>query len=92
LGDRVRWKEAEEEPEDTNMDMKEAIIQMIVLSTAQYLVYKCHRGTLDNNTCWICEHTVLGYKIQRDSIIVSHAGHTTINHSLLQVVNIAITE
>jgi hypothetical protein len=34
----------------------------------------------------------LGYKMQKDSIIVSHAGHTTINHSLLQVVNFAITE
>jgi hypothetical protein len=38
LGDRVRWKEAEEEPENTNMDMTEVIIQMIVLSTAQDFV------------------------------------------------------
>jgi hypothetical protein len=38
LGDRVRWKKAEEEPENTNMDLKEVIIQMIVLSTAQDLV------------------------------------------------------
>jgi hypothetical protein len=38
LGDRVKWKEAEEEPENINMDMKEVIIQMIVLSTAQDLM------------------------------------------------------
>jgi hypothetical protein len=38
LGDRVRWNEAEEEPENTNMDMKEVIIQMIALVTAQKFV------------------------------------------------------
>jgi hypothetical protein len=37
-------KEAEEEPEDTNMDMKEAIIQMMVLSTAQDIVYNVTEG------------------------------------------------